>query len=191
VPVGPQVVDPHLLGPWGVGARLFVKEQHVRLYSLRVEDAGRQPQQGVDVALGEELAADRFSGTAFEQDVIGDDNRGSAVDLEQRTHMLHEVELFVGGRSPEVVPHDGERFSLLDTFLIDHADARLLAEWRIGQHEIEASPWIGAETVVDLYRRFDLAVRRADAVEHEVHRAQASDAFGDLDAAERFELQVP
>jgi hypothetical protein len=37
----------------------------------------------VDVALGEEAAADGFAGAAFEEDVVGDDDGGATVDLEQ------------------------------------------------------------------------------------------------------------
>jgi len=36
-----------------------------------------------------------FSGSAFEQHVIGDDNRRADVDLEQRLDLLDEVELLV------------------------------------------------------------------------------------------------
>jgi len=78
--------------------------------------------------------------------------------------VLHEVELLVRGRGPEVIPHDCQRLALLIALFIDHANARLLAERRIREYEIEATPGIGAKTVVDFHRRFDLAIGRSDAV---------------------------
>ena len=56
VQVGAQVVDPQPVFVHGVLARrLAIEEQHVRLDALRVEDAGRQAQQRVDIALVQEL----------------------------------------------------------------------------------------------------------------------------------------
>jgi len=49
--VGAQVVNPELLGPRFFGGRFAIEEKDIRLYSLGVEDAGRQTQQGVDVGL--------------------------------------------------------------------------------------------------------------------------------------------
>jgi hypothetical protein len=39
----------------------------------------------VDVALVEELAADGLAGAALEEDVVGDDDGGAAVDLQDLT----------------------------------------------------------------------------------------------------------
>src|SRR5690606_10524781 len=64
--VRPQVVDPQPLRPWPLGARLLVKEEDVRLDTLGVEDAGGEPDQGVHVALIEELATDRLAGAPLE-----------------------------------------------------------------------------------------------------------------------------
>jgi len=83
VAVGAVVVDPHLLGPRLVTAGPALEEQDVRLDALGVEDAGRQAQQRVDVALVEQLATDGLAGPAFEQNVVGDDDRRAAMDLEQ------------------------------------------------------------------------------------------------------------
>jgi hypothetical protein len=47
----------------------------------------------VDVALVQELPSNRLAGSAFEEDVVGHDDRCSAADLEQRLHVLDEVEL--------------------------------------------------------------------------------------------------
>jgi hypothetical protein len=93
--VGAQVVDPELAGPGLRGGGLAVEEEDVGLDALGVEDAGGQAQEGVDVALGEQLAADGLAGAALEEDVVGDDDGGAAVDLEERLDVLDEVELLV------------------------------------------------------------------------------------------------
>ena len=89
------------------------KKSDVRLHALRVEDAGRQAQQRVDVALLEQLAADRLAGAALEEHVVRHDDGRPAVLLQQRLDVLQEVELLVGGRGPEVVAVDDERLLLL------------------------------------------------------------------------------
>ena len=82
---------------------LAVEEEDVGLDALGVEDAGGQAQEGVDVAALEQFAAHGFAGAAFEEDVVGDDDGGAAVDLEHVDDVLDEVELFVAGGGPEVV----------------------------------------------------------------------------------------
>ena len=49
----------------------------------------------MDVAALEEFAADGFAGTAFEEDVVGEDDGCGAADLEFADDVLEEVELFV------------------------------------------------------------------------------------------------
>ena len=97
VPVGSQVVDPQLRGPRLLLSGLGVEKQDVGLHTLSVEDAGRQTQKRVDVALLEQVAANGFSRSPFKQDVIGDDDRTAAIDLQQRFDVLQEVQLFVLG----------------------------------------------------------------------------------------------
>jgi hypothetical protein len=74
-----QVVDPHLSGPRRLAGRLAVEEEHVGLDALRVEDAGRQAQEGVHVALVQELAAHDLARAALEEHVVGHDDRRAAV----------------------------------------------------------------------------------------------------------------
>jgi hypothetical protein len=62
---------------------------------LGVEDAGGQAQQGVNIGLLEELAADGLAGAAFEKDVVGQDNRGAAMLVEDGKNVLEEIELLV------------------------------------------------------------------------------------------------
>ena len=79
--VGAEVVDPQFLGPRFFLSRFVLQEQHVGFDALSVEDARRQAQQSVDVALLEQVRADGLSGSALEEDVVGDDDRSSAVDF--------------------------------------------------------------------------------------------------------------
>ena len=69
--------------------------EDVGLDSLGVEDAGRQTEQGVNVGLFEELATDCLAGATFEEDIVGHNDRGAAVLLQDRKDVLEEVELFV------------------------------------------------------------------------------------------------
>ena len=80
--VGAEVVDPQLLGPRFFLSRFVLQEQHVGFDALGVEDARGQAEQSVDVALLEQVRADGLSGSALEEDVVGDDDRSSAVDFQ-------------------------------------------------------------------------------------------------------------
>src|SRR6266699_2332518 len=71
--VGAEVVDPQLLRPRPLGRRLAVEEQDVRLHAARVEDPGGQPQEGVYVALRQQLAANCLARSALEQYIVVDD----------------------------------------------------------------------------------------------------------------------
>ena len=62
--VGAQVVYPQVPRPCSLTGRLAVEEQHVRLDPLRVENTGRQSQQGVNVAVVQQLASHRLTGAA-------------------------------------------------------------------------------------------------------------------------------
>ena len=58
-------------GPRRFAGRLAVEKEHVGLDALRVEDAGGQPQQRMDVAIVQEAFADGLAGATLEQHVIG------------------------------------------------------------------------------------------------------------------------
>ena len=51
VEIRAEVINPQSFRPRLLTRRLAIKEQHVGLYSLRVENARRQTQQRVDVSL--------------------------------------------------------------------------------------------------------------------------------------------
>ena len=169
VHVRAQVVDPQRLGPGLLLGGLGVEEQDVGLHALGVEDAGRQPQQRVHVALLQQVAPHRLAGPALEQHVVGHDDGAAAVDLEQRLDVLEEVQLLVLGRGPEVLPLVGLVFLLQVARLVDDGDAAFLAERRIGQHHAESLAGIAGQAV---HARRDRAGIGVDAVQVQVHDAQ-------------------
>jgi very-short-patch-repair endonuclease len=181
VHVRPQVVHPQLLRPGLLLGRLGVEEQDVGLHALGVEDAGRQPQQRVDVALFQQVAAHRLAGPALEQHVVRHDDGAAPVDLQQRLDVLQEVQLLVLRRRPEILPLVGRVFLLQIAFLVDDGDAALLAERRIGQHHAEPLARIAGQRI---HARADRAGIGVDAVQVQVHDAQpgrVGDQFPALD----------
>lgn len=99
-----QVVEPDFVRVPLVG-RAARKEEHICLDALRIEDARRQTQDGVQVALLHEVAADGLTVAVGEQDVVGQDDGGArfAVCLKAAVDVLEEVELLVARRVGEVV----------------------------------------------------------------------------------------
>jgi len=95
VHIGSQIIYPDSLSPWSLACRLSVEEEHVCLHALGIEYACRQPQEGVDVTLMEELPSNSFSSTTLKEHVVRDNNRCLAVHLQERFHVLHENGLLV------------------------------------------------------------------------------------------------
>jgi len=93
--VRPQIVDPELIRPGSFAGRLFIKEEHIGLHSLGVEDSGGQPEQSMDVAPLEELAADGLASSSFEEDVIGNNYRRPAIDLQKCPDVLEAARLIL------------------------------------------------------------------------------------------------
>lgn len=89
--VGAEVVDPKRLGPGSFAGGLAVEEEDVGLDALGVEDAGGQAEKGVHIAFVKEFAANGFAGSAFEEDVIGDDDGGASLDFQERLDVLEEI----------------------------------------------------------------------------------------------------
>ncbi len=102
--------------------------------------------------------------------------------------VLDEVELLVAGGGPEVVAHDGLRLALELAVVGDEGDAALLAEGRVGQHQVEAVAGVAGEAVGDADRAVQQLV--ADAVQVEVHHAQAGGVVDDLPAVQRLVVEV-
>lgn len=101
--VGAQIVDPEAFGPRLFAGLFSFEEQHVGFHALGVEDAGGQAQQGMDIAAFEQLAADTFAGSTFEQHVVGANDACGSADLQFPDDVLEEVERFVTGRRPKIV----------------------------------------------------------------------------------------
>ena len=112
--------------------------------------------------------------------------------MSKRLDVLQEVELLVGGGGPEILAIDGQRLALLLPFGVDHHDAGFAAKGRIGEDQVVARAGIGRQAVAGLDWRIGLVgTARSDAVQQQVHGAQACDAVDDLDAVQRVELQEP
>lgn len=92
----------------------------------------------MNLALVQQLPADGLPCAAFEEDVIGDDDRSAAVLLQQGFYMLEEVELFVGRRRPEVVAFDNFRFPRDFAIVRDNGRAALFSKRRVGHHNLVA-----------------------------------------------------
>ena len=60
----------------------------------------------MQIEVREELAAQSLSGTALEEHVVGQDNGGASVGVQDRGDVLDEVELLVAGGRDEVLPLD-------------------------------------------------------------------------------------
>ena len=134
--VRPEIVNPQLLRPRFLLRGFPVEEQDVGPHTLCVEDAGGQAQQGMDVGLLEQFAADRLPRSTLEQHIVGKNHRSAAVLLQDREDVLEEVELLVARRRPEIIAVDDQAFLLLITGIVDDGHAALLAERRIGQHDL-------------------------------------------------------
>ena len=92
--------------------------------------------------------------------------------------------------NPEIVADDLERLALLFALIVHDHHARLLAEGRIGQHQVEPVVRITAQAVIGLDRRLGLLARRANAVQQQVHGGQPGHAVNDLNPAQRVQFQV-
>ena len=121
--VGTQVVDPQLFGPGGLLGGLGVEEQHVGLHALRIENPGGQTQTACARRTGAEVAANRLARATLEQHVVRHDDCRTAIDLQQRLDVLHEVELLVLGRGPEVRALVGVVFLFQFALFIDDGDS--------------------------------------------------------------------
>jgi hypothetical protein len=86
VHVRPQVIHPQLLGPGFFLGGFGIEKQHVGFDALGVENAGGQAQQGVDVALLEQIAA----GTGTSSDLPA---------MTQRSQIAGPIR-FSGAKSP-------------------------------------------------------------------------------------------
>lgn len=83
--------------------------------------------------------------------------------------MLNEVELLVGGRSPEVLAVIGQVLFLLLPLLVGHGDRGFLTEGRIGQHIVHPVAGIGQQRVST--GNGHIAEDVSDVMQVQVHQA--------------------
>ena len=152
-------VGAHVVDPDGLGVALSVlragEEDHVGLDALRIEDAGRQAQDGVQVAPVHQHLRRRRP-PVLEQHVVRHDHGGAAAGLQRADDVLDKGELLVGGvgRHREVVARRAP-----PPFLVPKGG---LVRIRSAGQRLRPR------------RTACRSVRVAlDAVEHEVHEAEA------------------
>ena len=144
--------------------------------------------RGVHVGVAQQLAAHDFARATLEQHVVRHHHRRAAVLLQNRPDALHEVELLVAGAGPEIGAIDGQRFATGLARVVDDGDTALLAERRIGQHDVVLAVLL-AQRIAGDHRQL-LVGFAADAVQQQVKRAQAGDTVHQLHAVQRSVLQL-
>ena len=142
----------------------------------------------MQIEVREQLAAQRLAGTALEQHVVGQDDRGATVDVEDRHDVLQEVELLVGRRHDEVLALDVAVFAHGPSVGADHGERRLAAERRVREHHGPALAGVGDQGVA--YVDEGVAVRCSDAVQQQVHRSQPGGAVDQLVAGDELVAEV-
>ena len=136
--VGSEIIYPELLRPRCFAGRLLVEEENIGLHALRIEQASRETKKRVDIALVQQLPADRLPCPAFEKNIVRYDDRRAAVLFQQGFDVLKKVQLLVGGRRPEIVAFDDFRFPRHFAVIRHDRRTALLAEGRIGHHDLVA-----------------------------------------------------
>ena len=169
--VGTEIVDPDIMGLHLWAGWSLVKEEYVRFYAWLVENARRQAQDRVQLGGLQELLANDFTGTGFEQHIVRQNHRRPAGCLQDGIDVLNEIELLVGGGYPEILAAVHEILLFLLAFLVGHGDGGLFAERRIGQHIIHAIARICQQRIAQRDRD-GRAVDIADIVQIQVHQAQ-------------------
>src|ERR1700722_9275937 len=87
--VGAYVIDPHSLGV-GFVRVAALKKQNVRLHALRVEDARRQTEDGMQVAKVHQPRAEAATRVVLEQYVVGDYHCGTSGWFQRADDVLDE-----------------------------------------------------------------------------------------------------
>ena len=187
VDVGTEIVDPDLPGLHVGAGRLLVVEDDIGLDTGLVEDAGGQPQDGVQVGGLQQLLADDLTGTALEEDIVRHHHSGVAVDLEDGVDVLEEVELLVGAGGPEVLAVVDQLLVLLLALLVGDGDGGFFAEGRIGQHIVHPVAGVGEQGIAQ--GDGDIAVDVADVVQVQVHQGHLEGGADQLVAVEGLVFQ--
>ena len=124
--VGTEIINPHgLCLRFRTGGTL-VKEDDTCLDTCIVENAGGQTENGMEVCGPEQFLADDFTGAAFKQDIIRNDNSGLAGSFQNGVDVLHEIELLVAAGGPGILPIIYEVLFLMFAFLIGKGEGGFL-----------------------------------------------------------------
>ena len=110
--VGAQIVNPKLVCPRFLGCGFAVEKGDVGLDPLSIPNPRRQTEQCVNIGLLEQLSADGLAGAAFKENVVGNDDRGAAVLLQDGKDVLEEVELFVAVATNLVLHENTRSYSI-------------------------------------------------------------------------------
>ena len=83
----------------GTGQNLhhLLKEQNIGLYTLCIEDARWQSQDGVEVALVHKVGSYLLANIVFEENIVGEYHRCSSAWLEVSIDVLEEGKLLIIG----------------------------------------------------------------------------------------------
>ena len=95
----------------------------------------------------QQLFTNRLPCSTFEQHVIGYHHSRLSCGFQHRTDMLHKVQLFVAGGSPEILTVIGQVVFFLFPLFVGKGLAALFAEWRIGQYIIVSSGRSGYQRI--------------------------------------------
>ena len=140
------------------------------------------------IALLQQLAPDGLACATLEKHVIWHNHGGTTMNFEQGFDVLDEIHLLVTGAGPEVVAHDHAGLVLFAPFLVHKGNAALASKGRIGEHHIEKLARMAAQAIDHADRRGSRIVA-ADAVQEQVHHAEASGIVHDLPAVHGVEFE--
>jgi hypothetical protein len=141
----------------------------------------------VDIAALQQGTADFLTRTGFEQDVVRHDHCGGAGLLEHRIDVLHEVQLLVARRGPEILALVIDFLRLAFSFVVDDGDAAFFPEGWIGEHHVHDGRFLG-EAVGSLDNRL---FRAAHTVQIKIHGAEPRDARHDVHSADGLLVEKP
>ena len=154
----------------GGGLAHFFKKQHVGFDALGVEDAGGQPEDGVQAAFVHQVAAHVGAYAGFKQHVVGQHHGGAATVFEVAHDVLQKGQLLVAGDKRQVISRGA-------------AAAFGGAKGRVAQHHVAVGQGAACagQGVAQVHHALVVAFH---AVQQAVHQRQAPGAGDQLHANE-------
>lgn len=102
--VRPHVVNPDSLGVSLVRRLALGEEEDIGLHPLSIEDARRQSQDRMQIALLHQIAADIHPRVIFKEHIVWHHHRTAATRLQASVTVLQEAKLFITGDKGEIIP---------------------------------------------------------------------------------------